>query len=112
MSEYRVHVQFWAKLTFENKKLEQYISDQADLSKALWRPNFVYDLNSKEGYKIWPIARNGDEFGFFALNPEIWMNVHQMKIQPGVEFFLSPSSKGVAAKGVVTHLEESPTSRS
>jgi hypothetical protein len=98
--------QFWAKLTFEDKATEEYLRGEEDLSKAPWRPGFFYPDIIKQGYFIFPVARDGDEFGFFAMNQEFWNNLHRHKIKPGLEFSLGPVRDRLCARGIVTRLAE------
>jgi hypothetical protein len=63
MSYGPAHVQFWARLTFVNEHAENYVKSHDDLSKAPWRPEFYYKDENRQTYMIWPIAREGDEFG-------------------------------------------------
>lgn len=106
MAEYRKRVQFWAKLTFEREHTRQYLESHEDLSNAPYRPGFFYADDETQGYYIWPIAREGDEYGFFAMNEEIWNGTHRFKIKPGVQFNLGTIRSQVDVTGVVTRLLE------
>jgi hypothetical protein len=53
---------------------------------------------------IVPVAKEGDEFGMFALSPDFWENMHSHRIKPRVEFVLGSSLEHIQATGVVTRL--------
>ena len=103
MSQYTAHVQFWARLTFLSEHSKNYVDGQEDLIQAPWRPGFFYEGETKEGYLIWPMARDGEEFGFFTLNPEFWEKVHFGRVKPGVKFRLG-SGRHTQATGIVTRV--------
>ena len=103
MSQYTAYVQFWARLTFVSEPTKVYLDSHADLSKAPLRTDFFYEDETKQGYMIWPIARDGEEFGFFTLNSEYWEKVHVGRVVPGVKFRLQ-AGQHVQATGVVTRV--------
>jgi len=95
---------FWARLTFTSAYAQEYVEKQDDLSGAPWRPGFFYVGESRNGYMIVPVAKEGDEFGMFALSPDFWENMHSHRIKPRVEFVLGSSLEHIQATGVVTRL--------
>lgn len=97
-------IYFWATLRFENEQLLQWLASQVDLSRAPWRPSFFYPGERAQGYMIFPIAREGEEFGFHALNPEFWENVHRHRLKVGSTFLLGLTTERLQATGAVTRI--------
>ena len=97
-------VHFWARLEFVSESSKTFLESHEDLSKAPWRPSFFYPDVEKQGFMIFPVAREGDEYGMFVLSPDFWENVHRQRIKPGVEFTLGAAPSMVMAKGMVTRL--------
>lgn len=94
---------FWARLEFLSDASKAYVESQTDLSKAPWRPGFFYPDVQRQGFDIFPIARDGDEYGMYALSKDFWENFHVPRIVPGVEFELG-MRPNIVAKGVVTRI--------
>ena len=107
MGKGNAYVQFWARLTFETEHIVKYLAEHDDLTGAPWRPNFFYPEDARNGYMIFPIAKECGEFGFYTLDPEFWINVHQHRIKPGVEFRLGATREHRHAVGIVTRVSDS-----
>lgn len=95
---------FWASLEFLNPAVKSYLEGIHDLSGAPWRPGFFYPDIVRQGYDIFPIAREGEEYGMYAISAEFWENFHKDRIQPGMPFSLGVGIGTPVANGVVTRL--------